>query len=371
MSGGILDAWRSVSAHGATRQPERTKSWVTLAYFPVLIALLAVAAVAGVSVGTVEISWAAITTIVASKALPVGWVSLTGISETEQVIVWLIRVPRVVVAGLAGAALAIAGTQMQGLFRNPLAEPSIVGVSQGAALGAVIAFITNLTTMSMLWLPLFAFVGAFVALFTVCLIASRGGRTPVSTLLLSGVAMGALISSISSLLISLNFVNWQVAAEILFWMMGGLDSRTWTHIWISLPLVVLGTTVALWHTRDLDLMLLGEETSASLGVEVEKVKLVILTTAALLTGAAVSVSGVIGFVGLVVPHVVRLILGPSHRRLLPASVVTGALFVISCDLLARTINPPTEIRLGVITAAFGAPFFLYLLRSRRKEIGYL
>jgi iron complex transport system permease protein len=168
----------------------------------------------------------------------------------------------------------------------------------------------------------------------------------------------------------LSFVDWQVSAEIVFWLMGGLDSRTWTHVWICLPFVALGTFVALWYTRDLDLMLLGEETSASLGVNVETVKRTVLTTSALLTGAAVSVSGVVGFVGLVVPHAIRLIVGPSHRVLVPASVVTGALFMICCDLLARTIHPPTEIRLGVVTAAFGAPFFLYLLRQRGKALGY-
>ena len=327
--------------------------------------------VAAVAIGSTGIPWVTVSRVLAAKALPAGWVDLAGIPESEQVIIWLIRVPRVVVAGLAGAALAVAGAQLQGVFRNPLAEPSVIGVSQGAALGAVISFVTGLTARSPLWLPLAAFTGAFLALFAVYLIATRGGRTPIPTLLLAGIALGAMLSACSSLLISLSFVSWEVAAEIVFWMMGGLDSRTWTHVWISLPLVALGVLISLWYSRDLDLLLLGEEASKSLGVDAESVKRTILTTGALLAGTAVAVSGIVGFVGLIVPHAIRLLLGPSHRKLLPACVLTGAFFLIACDLLARTVNPPNEIRLGIVTAAFGAPFFLYLLRNRRKEIGYL
>lgn len=366
-----LTKQRPAAAASEPEQSAPLRTGSALVYFPVVSTLLAVVAVAAVSIGSTDIAWSTVVRVVAASILPQGWVDVTGVSEADRVIVWLIRMPRVIVAALAGGALAVAGTQLQGIFRNPLAEPSVIGVSQGAALGAVISFVTDLAMRSALWLPLCAFVGAFVALFTVYLIASRGGRTPIATLLLAGIALGALISAVSSLLISLSFVNWQVAAEIVFWMMGGLDSRTWTHVWISLPFLTLGLLVSLSHTRDLDLLLLGEETSASLGVEVETVKRTLLTTAALLTGAAVAVSGVIGFVGLVVPHMIRLLLGPSHRTLLPASVLTGALFLIVCDLLARTVHPLTEIRLGIVTAAFGAPFFLYLLRRRRKEIGYL
>lgn len=340
-------------------------------YFIFISAVLVLSAVAGVAIGSTHIDWTVILRVVAARLLPEGWIDLSGVSEAEQVIVWLIRVPRVVVAAIAGAALAVAGVQMQGLFRNPLAEPSVVGASSGAALGAVIAFVTALATRSALWLPLFAFIGALLALFLVYSFATRAGRTPTATLLLAGIALSALIGAISSLLISLSFVDWEVAGNIIFWMMGGLDSRTWIHVWISAPFVAAGILAALWFHRDLDLLLAGEETSATLGVEVETAKRIILTAAALLTGSAVAVCGVIGFVGLIVPHMVRLLLGPSHRVLLPASALTGATFLIACDLIARTIHPPTEIRLGIITAVFGAPFFLYLLRRRRKEIGYL
>ena len=341
-----------------------------LAVFTVVSALLAAAAVAGVAIGSTTIPWGVTLRVVAAKIVPAAWIDLSAVSESDHAIVWLIRMPRVLVAGLVGAALAAAGTQLQGVFRNPLAESSIIGVSQGAALGAVIAFISGLTASSALWLPVAAFLGAFLALFAVYLIASRSSRAPVATLLLAGIALGSMISACSSLLISLSFVDWQVAGEIVFWLMGGLDSRSWSHVLICAPFVALGLLVAFWHSRDLDLLLLGEETAATLGVEVESTRRAVLVGAALLTASAVAVSGVVGFVGLVVPHALRLVLGPAHRTLLAGSVVTGAAFVIACDLLARTVNPPDEIRLGIVTAAFGAPFFLYLLRQRRKEIGY-
>lgn len=339
------------------------------AALPLLAVLLAAAAVAGIAVGATGIAWSAVVRVLAARALPAGWVDAGEVSEAEQVIVWLIRTPRVAVAALVGGALAVAGTQMQALFRNPLAEPGVIGISQGAALGAVVVFVGGLASEAVFWLPLSAFAGALGALAAVHAVAARAGRTPPATLLLAGIALGALFTAVATLLISLSVVNWQVANEVVFWLMGGLDNRTWAHVWMCLPPVAAGVTAARWHTRELDLLLLGEETAASLGVDVERVRRTMLATAALLTGAAVAVSGVVGFVGLIVPHMLRLVLGPSHRTLVPAALLGGALFVIVCDLLARTLHPPTEIRLGVVTAAFGAPFFLYLLRRHRGGIG--
>jgi iron complex transport system permease protein len=283
----------------------------------------------------------------------------------------VIRTPRVLVAALAGAALAMAGAQMQGLFKNPLASPDIVGTSSGGALGACVALVSGLALRSLFYLPVFSFVGAFFALFAVYVISTRQGRTPMATLLLTGVALNALIGAATSFLITMSWVRFDVAQEILFWLLGGLDNRGWPHFWLALPGIIAGTIVSLVYTRELDLMLTGEETAQSLGVDVEQVKRVVLTCAALLTGTAVAVSGVVGFVGLIVPHIVRLIIGPSHRRLIPASALTGAVFLIFADLLARTLRSPEEIRLGIITAAFGAPFFLYLLLRHRREVGYL
>ncbi len=356
-----------IPAQGGRLAPRAPRGRRVAFFLGTSLCLLAVA-VAGVSIGSTSIQWQTVARILAAEVLPEWLLGPQAWSEVERVIILQIRLPRVIVGGLAGAALAVAGAQLQGVFRNPLAESSVIGASQGAALGAVVAFVTHLAVRSPLWIPLFAFAGAFGALFLVYLISSRGGRTPVATLLLAGIALGAFLSAVASLLISLSFVDWQVAAEIVFWMMGGLDNRTWTHVWISLPFVAVGVLVSLWLARDLDLLLLGEEASASLGVHVERVKAVVLWTAAVLTGAAVAVSGVVGFAGLVVPHAIRLVLGPAHRVLLPASAVAGASFLMVCDLLARTIRDSGEVRLGIVTAAFGAPFFLYLLRRRRKEV---
>ncbi|HMF61263.1 MAG TPA: iron chelate uptake ABC transporter family permease subunit, partial [Vicinamibacterales bacterium] len=198
-------------------------------------------------------------------------------------------------------------------------------------------------------------------------IASRDGVAPVATLLLAGIAVGAFLTALSSLLLSLNIVTWQVAQDIVFWMMGGLDSRTWAHVWLSAPFVAIGIVSALFQGRTLDLLLLGEENAAALGVDVEAAKRLVLVTSALLTGACVAAAGLVGFVGLVVPHAVRLLLGPAHRTLLPASAVAGGAFVILCDLVARTARPPAEIRLGVVTALCGAPFFLFLLLRQMRE----
>lgn len=334
-------------------------------------ALLALIIVLGIMIGSTRVAPGTVVRVLVSRVLPAGWVDMSGISESEQVVVWLLRTPRVLVAALVGIALAIAGVQMQGLFQNPLASPDIVGASSGGALGAVIALSTGLAMRSLLYLPAFSFIGALVTLFVVYGLATRHGHTPIATLLLAGVALSTLIGAATSFLITVTWVRFEVAQEILFWLLGGLDSRTWTHVWLATPCVAIGVIVALVYARDLDLLLTGEEAAHTLGIEVEHVKRVVLTSAALLTGTAVAVSGVIGFVGLIVPHIVRLFIGPAHRRLVPASALTGAAFLILTDLVARTIHRPEEIQLGIITAVCGAPFFLYLLRRHRRESWYL
>lgn len=340
-------------------------------FLTALTAVLAVSAVAGVAVGSTSVPAGVVVRVLLAHTLPEGWVDIGDIPGPQQAVVWLIRAPRVMVAALVGGGLAVAGAQMQGLFKNPLASPDIVGTSAGAALGAVLALATGLAMRSLVYLPLCSFVGAFVALFGVYFITTRHGRTPVATLLLAGIALSSLFGAATSFLITVVWVRWEVAQEILFWLMGGLDSRTWAHFLIALPCVLLGVGLSLMYSRELDLLLAGEETAGSLGVEVEQVKRAVLVSTALLTGAAVAVSGVIGFVGLIVPHAVRLATGPAHRRLLPASALAGAAFLILADLVARTLLRPEEIRLGIVTATCGAPFFLYLLLRRREGEGDL
>ncbi|MGH9899912.1 MAG: FecCD family ABC transporter permease [Pyrinomonadaceae bacterium] len=340
-------------------------------YFTASIILLALALLLGISLGSINISPTIVLRIIFQKFLPGSLFEIS--SETsrsldiDNVVIWSIRAPRVAVAALVGAGLSIAGAQMQGLFKNPLASPDIVGTSSGGAFGAVLAIALGFATRSLFYLPIFAFIGAVVSLFVVYTIATQRGRTPVATLLLAGVVCTALIGAASSFVITLKFVSYQVAQEILFWLLGGLDSRSWIHVWMVLPGTAIGLLISLIFSRDLDLMLLGEESAASLGVEVEQVKRIIITEVALITGAAVAVSGVVGFVGLVIPHIVRILIGPSHTRLILGSAITGASFLVLADLVARTLIRPEEIRLGIITAAFGAPFFLYLLMRHRRE----
>jgi iron complex transport system permease protein len=349
-------------------KPGRRRPRLSRAVFLAVVApLLLFAAVAAMSAGSTHVDWQVTLRVIGSKIFP-GWISAVDLSRADEVIVWLIRVPRVIVAALVGAGLAMAGALMQGLFRNSLAEPNVVGVGSGAVLGAVVVFVSGLAMKSAIALPLAAFGGALLALAVVYTIATRGGTTPVSTLLLSGIALTALFGAISSLLISLSIVNWQVAQEIVFWMMGGLDSRTWTHVWISAPFVLIAMLLGLYYAPDLDLLVQGEEEAAALGLEVESSKRAIIVIAALLTGSCVAVAGAVGFVGLIVPHIVRLFVGPAHRALLPSCALAGAAFLILCDLLARTISPPTEVRLGIVTAAFGAPFFLFLLLRKQREV---
>ena len=330
-------------------------------FYAILLPLLLVILLAGVGIGSTSIAWSNIVRVVALKLLPSSWTASLSVSRADEVIVWLIRIPRVVVAFFVGAGLAAAGVVMQGLFRNPLAEPGIVGAGAGAVLGGVISFVAGWSAKSVITLPVMAMLGALLSLVLVYAMATRGGVTPVATLLLSGVAASALLGAASSLLLSLNIVNWQIAQDIVFWMMGGLDARTWTHVWLCAPFVLVGIIAALVQTRELDLLQLGEETAASFGVNVESSKRMLTLTAAILTGAAVAVAGLIGFVGLLVPHGVRLILGPANRALLLASAVTGGAFLVLCDICARTLHPPTELRLGIVTSLLGGPLFIFLL----------
>jgi iron complex transport system permease protein len=282
-------------------------------------------------------------------------------------IIWDVRLPRVLLAGIVGAALAVAGATYQGLFRNPLADPYLIGVAQGASLGAVIGFLLpvawNLTAIGII--PVFAFAGAILATLVVYLLARVGKTLPVTTLILSGVALSALLSSVVSyLVISSN----DQMHNILFWMMGSFSMSEWSEVGIVLPYVAVGITVIVIFARLLNVMQLDEEQAQQLGVNVERYKLILLAAATLITAASVSFVGTIGFVGIIIPHAVRLIWGADHRSLLPLSILTGAVFMIGADLLSRTVLAPKEIPIGVITAICGAPFFLYLLRKRKKAI---
>lgn len=342
------------------------KRWVFFCAGPGLLALLMTAAVL---TGPTNLALPTVLRVLMAKILPDGFIDTAGLSPAHFVVVWDLRVPRAVVGALVGASLAAAGAVLQALFRNPLAEPGLTGASAGAVLGAVLAFALGWSAAHPVALPVAAMLGSLSALLAVYALAARGGVAPVTTLLLAGVAVSSLLSAGAGLVLSLQINNWQIAHEIVFWTMGGLEARTWTHVWLCAPFAACGLAFSRLYASELDLMQQGEETAASLGVEVERVKRLLIACSAVMTGAAVSVAGVIGFVGLVAPHAMRLLLGPVHRILLPASALAGAILLLACDLLARTWRPPVEIRLGVVTALIGGPLFLYLLMRRSWEAG--
>jgi iron complex transport system permease protein len=288
-------------------------------------------------------------------ALP--WLALD-VPRQASLIVVEVRLPRVLLAALVGLSLAAAGTVMQGFFRNPMADPSIVGVSSGAAVGAVASIVFPLALPFGLELQTAAFSGAVVTAFVVYLVATEGGRTPVATLLLAGVAVQTFLGAVVSYLL---LHAGESLDRVVYWLMGHLGGATWGDVQfaaVAVPLVALLVPYA----RDLNVLLLGEADAHGLGIEVERVKRILLAVSALVTAAAVAVAGVIGFVGLVVPHVLRLVVGPDHRVLLPTSALAGAAFLVVADTVAR--SGPAEVPVGIVTAAVGAPFFIYLLRRR-------
>ena len=332
---------------------------------PTLVILLAVAFLLAVGLGTVWISPATTLRLLAWK---LGLAGLPAdVPSSAAVILFELRIPRALLAVVVGAALAASGAVFQALFRNPMADPAIIGVSSGAALGAIAVIILGGGVLAGgLGVPAAAFAGALAVSFLVYRLARIGPAVQVATLLLAGIAVAAVISAVISLVMA--FAGQEIRS-IYFWLLGGLAGRGWGALATSAPLVAVGAVLALTTVRDLNLMALGEERAAQLGVETERFKRRSLATGALLAAAAVSVAGVIGFVGLMTPHILRLVLGADHRRLVPASILGGAAFMVLADLAARTVRAPEEIPVGAVTALLGGPFFLYLLRRERKGAG--
>jgi iron complex transport system permease protein len=278
-----------------------------------------------------------------------------------------IRLPRILAALMVGSALAVGGVAMQGLFRNPMASPDILGVSTGGSLGAVIAVNAGLFAVNVFFLPLLAIVGALVASALIYLISSYKGRTSLLFVVLAGLAISSLFNGLVSAI--LLFSQEYEVSQFIFWTMGGLEGRMWKHILLPLPVLLPGMAVLFLFTRELNLFALGEESAHSLGMHVERTKRIILAITAVITGMAISISGPVGFVGLLIPHLFRMLIGPDHRLLLPVSAIGGALFLITSDLIGRVVIPPFEIRVGIITAVLGSPYFLYLIiRYQRKGL---
>jgi len=331
---------------------------------PVLAVLLIAAVIVSAGIGAVRIPPAQVVAILLDH---IGLHLDVVVSPQQDAVLWNIRLPRIVLAALVGSALALAGAVLQGVFRNPLADPSLVGVSSGAALGAVIAIVIGVLPFGITSLPLAAFLGGMLAMLAVYGFARQGGRTEVVTLILAGIAINAIAGAVTGIFFFM--ANDVQLRTIIFWTLGSLGGATWRSVWAVLPFIGAGLLLLPRWGRQLNLLVLGEREARHLGVETERLRFLLVGLAALITGAAVAVAGIIGFIGLVVPHIIRLIAGPDHRLLLPASALTGAILLLLADLAARTLVLPRELPLGVVTALAGGPFFLWLLHRTRREHG--
>lgn len=329
-------------------------------------AFLLCAVLMGISIGTVSIHPMTIIRVISAEIF--SFVSLENTDSMHANIIMNIRLPRVLLAGLVGASLAIAGAAFQGLLRNPLADPYTIGVSSGASLGAVLTLFFGLSIpfAGMFTLPLFSILFAFLTIFAVLLFARNIERSmKVETIILTGIIFSSFLGALISLMIAL---TGEELRQIIGWLLGSVSMRGWAYINIILPFFVIGAVLLLVNSKELNAMSFGEEKARHIGVDVQKRKMMVLIAGSILTGAAVAVSGTVGFVGLVIPHLTRMLWGPDHRHLLPLSILVGAGFLIIADLVSRTIIAPAELPIGVITALIGAPVFGAILMRRRNKL---
>ncbi|MBG9544484.1 FecCD family ABC transporter permease [Cytobacillus firmus] len=320
----------------------------------------------GISIGTVSIHPMTIIRVISAEIFP--FISLGNTDAMHANIIMNIRLPRVLLAGLVGASLAIAGAAFQGLLRNPLADPYTIGVSSGASLGAVLTLFFGLSIpfAGMFTLPLFSILFSFLTIFAVLLFARNIERSmKVETIILTGIIFSSFLGALISLMIAL---TGEELRQIIGWLLGSVSMRGWAYINIILPFFIIGAILLLVNSKELNAMSFGEEKAQHIGVDVQKRKMMVLVAGSILTGAAVAVSGTIGFVGLVIPHLTRMLWGPDHRHLLPLSILMGSGFLIIADLVSRTIIAPAELPIGVITALIGAPAFGVILMKRKNKL---
>jgi len=339
--------------------------WRGVGLLCLCLVALVLAVLVAVAVGAVAIPLPAVVGLLLAR-LP--FLSPTvAYPETFKTILFEIRLPRVALTAIMGASLAAAGATYQGLFRNPLADPYLVGVASGAGLGATIVLTLNLpsTILGLSAVPLAAFAGAILTVALVVLSAQVGRTTPITTMLLAGVALGAFASAFTTFLMLRSPDGMHRAFN---WLLGGYSGGGWLPFWLVLPYLVVGLVVLQINARALNVLQLDEEQARQLGINVERLKLALVVAATLMTAAAVAFGGLVGFVGLVVPHVLRLLGGPDHRWLIPLSAVGGAAFLILADLIARTAIAPTELPVGIVAALIGAPFFVFLLRRLKRSV---
>lgn len=359
VSGGITDPEQGHAVAGDAGRV-RTSAVVAMS-----MVILVIVAGLGLSIGSVHIPFKDVWLVVAHRIVPEGWIDPTWNQVTDQIVAD-VRLPRVLLAAVAGMSLTVVGTVVQALMRNPLAGPTVLGVSAGAATAAVVVMRFGLMFLGSFTLNIAAFIGALLALFLVLKIASVRGRISSTNLVLTGMAVGAVLSAFTSFMV-LTADDRALASQVLFWTLGGFGSAQWKLLLVPAVALLLGASYALAQARNLNLMLAGEESATSLGLDVDSFRRRMFVLSALMVGVTVAVCGVIGFIGLVMPHITRLLVGANHRRVLPVGMLLGAIFAIVADLVARTVIRPEELPVGIITALVGGPFFLFLLR--RQNMG--
>lgn len=336
--------------------------------FIIGIVLLLLIIIGSTNIGVANISFVQTTKIILSKIPLINkLILLDNIKESSVIIILKLRLPRIILACLVGAGLSIVGASFQGMFKNPMADPYVLGISSGAALGATLTIVFGIErhVVGISVTALCAFVGAVVTTLTVYNVARVGNKVPSTSLLLSGVAISFLLSSLISLIMTFKREHIE---RIVMWTMGSVSTASWNQVLVLLPIVVVSTIILYFFSRDLNVFLLGEDNARTMGIEVEKLKKYILLLCTLQVAVAVSVSGIIGFVGLIVPHGVRILTGSDNRIVIPFSALGGAIFLVICDTIARSIVPPIEIPVGIITSIFGVPFFMYLLYKTKKKV---
>lgn len=340
-------------------------SWIR--FFELVFLLLAVSVIA-ITMGSADLSVKDSLQILLCKIPLIGdKIGVSDLAGAYETIIWKVRLPRILTSALVGGALALVGATFQGVFQNSLADPHILGVSSGAALGATIAMLTG-TSVSFFGLGtigIFAFAGAMLTVFIVYRVAGVGGGISTTNMLLAGTAISTLLSSLISLMMTFN--NDQIS-KVYMWTMGSFSSSTWDKTGFLALFVVIGSLILIMYSGKLNILMMGEEDASCLGVDTGRTRTILIIVASLLVAASVSVSGIIGFVGLIIPHCVRMIGGSDNRKLMPYVMLIGAIFLVICDTVARTIAAPTEIPVGVITSIFGAPYFIFLVVTRKKNL---
>jgi iron complex transport system permease protein len=336
--------------------------------FVILLLIYAALAIVATSMGSANITPSKVLTAVLKSVPFVGQYIEGNVSSTHFLIIFMVRMPRIVMASLVGMGLSVVGASFQSLFKNPMADPYVLGISSGAALGAALAIVIelpgNIATLSIT--TMFAFIGAAGTTILVYSIAQVRGKVTTTNLLLAGSAVSFLMSAMISIIM---VFNQEEINKIVFWMMGSFNASSWKNIFLVAPIVIIGTVIIFIFYNDFNLMLTGDDTAKTLGVDTEKLKKLIIITSSLIMAVSVSFSGIIGFVGFLVPHMIRIIFGPNNKDLIPFSAVGGALFLLFADTVARTVASPAELPVGAVTSLIGSPFFIYLLIKMKRRSG--